>query len=78
MKQAVDHYTRDLLGNPRGRPRKPNAKTGSQRQREYKARQAKEQLISVTSDEKSVCSFCVSYGKRCTGICNVAQLGHKD
>ena len=78
MKQAVDHYTRDLLGNPLGRPRKPNAKTGAQRQREYKARQSKAQVFSVTSDEKSSCSFCVSHGKRCTGMCNIAQLGRKD
>ncbi len=77
MKQAVNHYTRDLLGNPRGRPRKPNAKTGAQRQRDYKARKAKALTISVTSDEKAACSFCVSHGKRCTGFCNIAQLGHK-
>lgn len=78
MKQAVDHYTRDLLGNPRGRPRKPNAKTGAQRQREYKARQSKAQVISVTSDEKSPCTLCVSHGKRCTGMCNNGQFGYKN
>lgn len=51
MKQSDDCYTLDLLGaRPRGRPRKPGAKTGAQRQREYRARK---KLISVTSDKKS-------------------------
>lgn len=40
VKQAQDHFTRDLLDKPkRGRPPKPDAKTPAQRAREYRARE---------------------------------------
>lgn len=39
MRQAVDHFTLDLIDKPkRGRPRKPDALTPAQRAREYRAR----------------------------------------
>lgn len=38
-KQAVDHFTLDLLDKPkRGRPRKPDALTDAQRARSYRQR----------------------------------------
>jgi hypothetical protein len=82
MKSKEDHYTRDLLVNLRGRPRKPDAMSGAQRQSNYRKRKAKEvaaqKQFSSHSDEKSICTLCVSHGKRCSGMCFVAQLGHKD
>jgi hypothetical protein len=82
MKHSADHYTRDLLGNPRGRPRKVNAKTGAQRQREYLKRKLKaqgtEQQFPSHSDGKSFCHFCASDLKQCAGMCSIGQLGHKD
>lgn len=74
MKQSTDYYTLDLLGNARGRPRKLNAKTGAKRQSEYRARQTKAKAISVTSDEKACCDLCVSHGKQCFDIGNVAHV----
>lgn len=53
MKQQTDKFTSDFFAKPtRGRPRKPNARTGSQRQADYRARQKNQRLISVTSDKK--------------------------
>ena len=73
MKSAGDHYTRDLLGNKPGRPRMANAKTGAQRQREYRQRK---KSISVTSDEKDSCAWCGAARSNSCGLCNVGQLGH--
>jgi len=74
MKSQADHYTLDLLGNKPGRPRKVNAKTGSQRTREYRQRKA----LSVTGDGNSEqCSWCGAQRSSCCGICNIGQLGHK-
>jgi hypothetical protein len=82
MKSKDDHYTRDLLGNPRGRPRKPNALSGAERQSNYLKRKAKavatQNQFPLHIDEKPNCTLCVSHGKRCSGMCSVAQLGHKD
>jgi hypothetical protein len=40
VKHPADHFTRDLIDKaPRGRPRKPDAKSAAQRAREYRARQ---------------------------------------
>lgn len=78
MKQPSDKFTSEIFGNRPGRPRKLSAKNGAQRQREYRGRQSKKQVISVTSDEKQYCDLCISHGKQCSGICSVAQLGHKD
>ena len=71
MKSEADHYTRDLLGNKPGRPRKPNAKPGAQRQREYRQRKA----IFVTNDEKVSCAWCGAERSNSCGLCNVGQLG---
>jgi hypothetical protein len=39
MKQPEDKFTRDAFELPRrGRPRKPDAKSGAQRQREFRER----------------------------------------
>ena len=76
MKQATDHYTRDLLGNKPGRPRMANAKTGAQRQREY--RQRKVQSISVISYAKELCSWCGAERSNTCGLCNIGQLGRKE
>jgi hypothetical protein len=71
MKQKGDEFTLDMLDRKRRRPRKLHAKTGAQRQREF--RQRNSQKISVTCNENS-CSSC---GARCNscGLCNVGQLG---
>jgi len=76
MKSDADHYTRDLLGNKPGRPRKPNAKSGAQRTSEYRQRRA--QQISVTSDAKQTCTWCGAERTNSCGLCNVGQLGRKD
>lgn len=73
MKQSSDYFTRDLLGSKPGRPRKPNAKSGAQRQREY--RQRKAQVVSVTSDENPPCAWCGAVRSNSCGLCNVGQLG---
>lgn len=80
MKQPSDKFTAEIFGNRPGRPRKVDAKSGAQRQREYAARKMtnKKQIIIVTPDENSACASCVSHGKRCNGMCCVAQFGHKD
>lgn len=72
MKSDADHYTRDLLDNPPGRPRKPTAKSGAQRQREYRQRKAIE--VSVTRDEN--CTWCGAARSNSCGLCNVGQKGH--
>ena len=72
MKQSLDHFTRDLLGNKPGRPRLANAKPGAQRQREYRQRKS----ISVTGDEKGTCTWCGAERLNSCGLCNVGQLGH--
>ena len=74
MKSEADHYTRDLLGNKPGRPRKPNAKPGAQRQREYRQRRATQ--IVVTSDEKRLCAWCGSERSNLCGLCRFGQLGN--
>ncbi|MFZ6864717.1 hypothetical protein ACO0K7_19005 [Undibacterium sp. Ji67W] len=54
MKQAADKYTIDAFNkSSRSRPRKSNAKSPAQRQREYLQRLKFNFLISVTRDEKS-------------------------
>lgn len=68
-------FTRDLLGNKPGRPRMASAKTGAQRQREYRQRK---KLSSVTSDEKDFCSWCGAERTNSCGLCNVGQLGRKE
>lgn len=74
MKSEADHYTRDLLGNKPGRPRKVNAKTGAQRTREHRQRK----VISVTSNGNlEPCSWCGAERSSCCGICTIGQLGHK-
>lgn len=53
MKQAADKYTIDAFNkSSRGRPRKSNAKSPAQRQREYRQLQKFNFLNSVTSGEK--------------------------
>lgn len=75
MKTGADHYTRDLLGNKPGRPRKANAKTGAQRTREHRQRKA----ISVTGNGNSEpCAWCGAERSSCCGICTIGQLGRKD
>jgi len=55
MKQPEDKFTRDAFNKPgRGRPRKPNAKTGAQRQREYRARLKQANEYSSHSDGNSI------------------------
>lgn len=55
MKQQADIFTRDAFDKPRrGRPRKPDAKTPAQRQREFRQRQKFNFLISVTSNANSI------------------------
>ena len=76
MKSEADHYTLDLLGNKLGRPRKPIAKPGAQRQREY--RQRKAQAVSVTSNENTLCAWCGAVQSNSCGLCNVGQLGRKE
>jgi hypothetical protein len=82
LKTKEDHFTSEMFGNRVGRPRKLNPKSDAQRQREYRKRQSApaptHNQFPSQSDENSNCNFCVSHGKRCTGICCVAQLGHKD
>jgi hypothetical protein len=82
MKSKDDHYTRDLLGNLRGRPRKLNAMSGAQRQSNYRKRKTQPEAATnqfpSQGDEKSNCTLCASHGKRCSGMCTIAQLGHKD
>lgn len=74
MRSDGDHYTRDLLANRPGRPRKLNAKTGVQRTREWRQRNS----VSVTSDEKpDLCIWCGAERTSCCGICTIGQLGHK-
>lgn len=47
MKQPEDKFTLDAFEKrPRGRPRKPHAKSGAQRQREYRARLKNGELSS--------------------------------
>lgn len=47
MKQPEDKFTLDVFEKrPRGRPRKPHAKSGAQRQREYRARLKNGELSS--------------------------------
>jgi hypothetical protein len=54
MKQATDKFTVDFFTKPaRGRPRKPDAKSNAQRQREYRIRLKQLKAISVTRNEKS-------------------------
>lgn len=75
MKSDGDHYTRDLLTNKPGRPRKPNAKSGAQRTRDWRQRKA----ASVTSDgNPELCSWCGAERSSCCGICTIGQLGRKD
>lgn len=76
MKSEHDDFTGDMLGNKRGRPRKPNAKTGAQRTREYRQRRA--QQIAVTSDVNQPCTWCGVDRDNCCGICTIGQLGRKD
>lgn len=64
MKQTADKFTGEMFGNRAGRPRKPNAKSPSQRSREYRQRK-KAESISVTRH--------TNYG-----IDGVGQLGHKN
>jgi hypothetical protein len=82
LKTKEDHFTAEMFGNRVGRPRKLNPKSGAQRQRDYRKRRVvsepTQKQFSSQSNENSSCDFCVSHGKRCTGICGVAQLGHKD
>lgn len=53
MKQQADKFTSDFFASAvRGRPRKPNAKTGAQRQADYRLRQKTKLVISVTHNEK--------------------------
>lgn len=53
MKQQSDVFTVDAFAAPRrGRPRKPDAKTGAQRAREFRLRKKFNFLISVTRNEK--------------------------
>lgn len=75
MKSDGDHYTRDMLGNKPGRPRKPNAKTGAQRQREYRRRKAAQ--VFVAGDKNEQCSWCGAERSDRCGLCNIGQLGHK-
>ena len=54
MKQASDHFTQEMFIRPRrGRPRKANALTVAQRVARHRAKK-KEQLISVTRNEKGL------------------------
>jgi len=54
MKQPADKFTMDAFDAARrGRPRKANAKTNAQRQREFRQRQKFNFLNSVTRNEKS-------------------------
>lgn len=47
MRQLEDKFTLDAFDKPRrGRPRKPNAKTGAERQRDYRARLKKKNDFS--------------------------------
>lgn len=54
MKNPADKFTVDAFeAARRGRPRKVNAKTNAQRQREFRARQKFNFLNSVTRNENS-------------------------
>ena len=75
MKSEADHYTRDLLGNKPGRPRKPSAKSAAQRTREHRQRKA----ISVTGNGNlELCAWCGAERSSCCGIRTIGQLGRKD
>lgn len=52
MKQPADKFTSDMFSVRRGRPRKAAAKSGAQRQREFRERRKLKDLISVTRNEK--------------------------
>lgn len=54
MKQPADQFTRDAFAKPsRGRPRKPDAKTNAQRQREFRQRHKFNFLFSVARNGNS-------------------------
>ncbi len=54
MKQQSDSFTGYAFEKPhRGRPRKPDAKSHAQRQREFRQRQKFNFLNAVTSNENS-------------------------
>lgn len=53
MKQPAVQFTRDAFSkSSRGRPRKPDAKSNAQRQREFRQCHKFDFLISVTRNEK--------------------------
>lgn len=90
MRQVSDKFTLDLLVKPgRGRPRKIDAKSAAQRQREYRQRQKARFAIPVTPLRKipvtmvaslapkdQIKTFTLAYPEFCLLIDVVARLAN--